>query len=298
MTTGNSDGSDGDSLLPRAIADAVAVAIGLPLGADGAFLTAVTAPYLEAVAQRAVDQYGEDAKNRILDMLARAWQATGLSSATFASRVGNDEQTRLLTAATIKAASSTAWPQKVIALGRLLAKGLIAEDEAEIDLATLGLAAMTEMERPHVSLLDLLVNYTPPVAWGDSQAQPYPPRYFVPGRSWHAHDRKWQADAITLARPTLTTALDGLMGTLIRHGLAVENDEAGKAIEEALRGFEERGNQQAQQIRAGSRLTAGALQPHIPHATQIIRTWSPTELGEQLLGLYREAAEVEASLLL
>ena len=54
---------------------------------------------------------------------------------------------------------TTAWPHKVRALGRVLADGLIADDEAKIDVVQLALTAMTDLERPHLMVLDLLANY-------------------------------------------------------------------------------------------------------------------------------------------
>jgi len=276
VTASSSSASEDGHLLPRAIADAAAVAAGIPLGPDGVFVTAVATPYLEAVFQWAWDKFGEDSKNRILGMLARAWHVTGMNSERFARRIDKNAQTRLLTATAVKGAASTAFSPKVAAIGNLLAKGLIASDEDKIDIVALELAAMAEMERPHVSLLDLLVNYRPTM-FGS-----------IP---WQAGLRKWTAREITDARPNLGPVLDGLMGTLIRHGLAIENNEAGEALEQALAGLENRGREQAGQIRAGSRLTAGMLQPYIPEVSRIERTWSPTELGERLLNAYREAGE-------
>lgn len=123
---------------------------------------------------------------------------------------------------------------------------------------------MTDMGRPHFSLLELLV------------------------KSGH---RRWTVDVIAALRPELLPVLPGLMGTLVRHGLAVENNEAARALKNALRGFGRSGEQRAKQLRAGSRLTAAALQPHIPQVPNIVQTWSPTELGERVLGFYRLAAD-------
>lgn len=282
-----------DDLLPRVIADAAAAAAGLPLGPAGTFLTAAAAPYLEVVAQWAWDKFGEDSTRRILGMLGRAWHATGLSSVSFASRIGRDEQTRLLTASAIRGASSTAWPPRVKAIGDLLARGLLTDDEVEIDLVAYGLAAMAEMERPHVSLLDLLVNYTPYFTAAAEKAAPYVPQESSSSGPWHADNRKWTAYQIAAIRPRLKPALEGLMGTLIRHGLAVEDNGAAHALQESLRGFEQRANEQAGQMMAGSRLTASTMRPHVPKIPRIIRSWSPTELGEQILGLYGEAAKPE-----
>ena len=131
---------------------------------------------------------------------------------------------------------------------------------------------MAEMERPHVSLLDLLVvsatpDFTVACAPGCTlSARPGRRRPAVAPR-----DPEWTADQIETIRPELKPALDGLMGTLIRHGLAVENNEAAEALEEALRGFERRAQEQARQITGRSRLTAGSLQPYILQVSRITR---------------------------
>lgn len=273
------------------IADAAAAAAGLPFGPAGPVVTATTAPYLELLAQAVWDKFGEDSKNRISAMLSWAWHATGLGPSRFAKRIGRNEQTRLLTATAMTGAATTSWPPRVTAIGKLLASGLIADDEDEIDLVGLALAAMAEMDRPHVTLLDLLVNFAPNFTVAGSEAQPYNgPGAQSPG--WLAGRRVWTAAQITELKPQLKPALPGLIGTLVRHGLAVENNEAAAALEKIARGFERRGKEQARNI-AGSRLTAANLQPHIPKVPRIVQTWSPTERGEQILGYYREAAKTD-----
>jgi hypothetical protein len=274
------------------IADAAAAAAGVPFGPVGPFVTAATAPYLELLAKTAWDKFGEDVKDRIFAMLGWAWQATGLNSVRFASRIGRNERARLLTATAMTGAATTSWPPRVAAIGKLLASGLIADDEDELDLVALALAAMAEMDRPHVTLLDLLVNFAPNFTVASSEAQPY--RHQRPeSTGWSAGRRVWTAAQIGTVRPQLRPALPGLIGTLVRHGLAVENNEAAAALVEIIRGFEHRGQEQARQIRAGSTLTAASLQPHIPEVPSIVQTWSPTERGEQILGFYREAAETD-----
>lgn len=286
---------DGD-LLPRVIADAAAAATGVPFGPAGPFVTAATAPYLELLAQGVWDKFGEDVKDRIFAMLGWAWHATGLSSVRFARRIGRNERTRLLTATAMTGAATTSWPPRVAAIGKLLATGLIADDEDELDLVALALAAMAEMDRPHVTLLDLLVNFAPNFTTASSEAQPYCSQ--VPeGAGWLAGRRVWTAGQITTVRPQLRPALPGLIGTLVRHGLAVENNEAAAALVQIVRGFEHRGKEQARRFRAGSTLTAASLQPHIPKVPRIVQTWSPTERGEQVRGFYREAAEMDETAL-
>jgi hypothetical protein len=276
-------------LLPRVIADAAAAAAGVPFGPAGPFVTATTAPYLELLAQDAWDKFGEDAKNRIFAMLGRAWHASGLGSLPFARRIGRNERTRLLTATAMTGAATTAWPPRVAAIGTLLARGLIADDEDELDLVALALGAMAEMDRPHVTLLDLLVNFAPNFTVASSEAQPH--NLYPEDGSWRVGRRAWSAEQISTVRPQLKPALPGLIGTLVRHGLAVENNDAAAALTEIVQGFERRARYQASQIRAGSALTAAKLQPHIPQVPNVIQTWSPTERGEQVLGFYCEAAE-------
>lgn len=288
--TGDTGGSEGRDLLPRVIADAAAAAAGVPFGPAGPFITAATTPYLELLAQSAWDKFGEDAKNRIFAMLGRAWHATGLSSLKFAKRIGRNERTRLLTATAMTGAATTSWPPRVAAIGKLLASGLIADDEDELDLVALALGAMAEMDRPHVTLLDLLVNFAPNFTVASSEAQPY--RQPLEGTGWSVGRRVWTAAQISTVRPQLKPALPGLIGTLVRHGLAVENNEAAAALVEIVRGFEHRAQQQARQIRAGSTLTAASLQPHIPQVPNVVQTWSPTERGEEVLMFYREAAGI------
>jgi hypothetical protein len=283
---------DGDQI-PRVIADAAALAVGIPFGPAGAFVAVATAPYLEAVAQWAWDKFGEDCKNRIVAMLARAWHKTGLGPLKFARRVGRNEQSQLLTATAMRGAATTAWPPRVAAIGDMLARGLIAEDQDEIDLVALALAAMAEMDRPHVSLLELLTEYLPSFTVAGPQAVPYAQFKTAADGLWHVGGRKWTAHQMIAIKPHLKPALQNLIGTLTRHGLVVENNEAAEALEESLGGFARRGQRQARQIRAGSRLTAGALQPHIPEVRKIIQTWSPTEFGEDVLGYYRDAAGKE-----
>lgn len=75
-------------------------------------------------------------------------------------------QVRLLTGLAMSAAERTAWPPKVVALGRMLAAGLIAEDAAAVDVQQLAMTAMADVKRPHVVLLDLLVRYEPDAEMG------------------------------------------------------------------------------------------------------------------------------------
>jgi hypothetical protein len=93
-------------------------------------------------------------------VLSTAAQVTGCDDEQFGDMIGASERTRLLTGLAMHAAERTAWPPKVQALGRVLAAGLIADGDA-VDVPEFALNAMVELDRLHVSLLDLLVRYRP-----------------------------------------------------------------------------------------------------------------------------------------
>jgi hypothetical protein len=115
----------------------------------------------------------------------------------------------------------------VRALGRALADGLIADDEAKIGILQLALAAMTDLERLHVMVLDLLANHCVVNAEEDP-ARGIPGRFEIkPVRSADEGIKlgypdgipAWSDRAILLARPQLGEAYLSVMATLQRHAL-------------------------------------------------------------------------------
>lgn len=213
--------------------------------------------------------------------------------------IGESDHTVLLTARAMAGAAGTAWPDKVSALGRALADGLIAEHD-EVNVADLVIPAMVDMERPHLNLLDLLVHWEPmatgPEQWG---AEPYakPSNPARPGR--RTGPNRWTLPQIVSVRPALEPIVTSLIGTLERHGLAVQNDNIAEAIETYSRANEE-------DVRRRT-MRGGAGQPTVPAAPRKLssltilggvapeESWSPTPLGERVLDYYRIAAIEVAS---
>jgi hypothetical protein len=288
------------SLAGGAVAGASASAAGLPpLATLAATAAGMALPYAEIVAHRVFDEFKSDARARVDEMLAAAdHELGGGGPEALADLASKSDQTRLLTAMAVDAAARTAWPARVVALGRVLAAGLIAEDEAKIDEQQLALSAMADMERPHVNLLDLLVNRVPewtgPVSWA---AEPYA-RPSAP-LGWQVGQRRWTVLQIVSARPSLSPVVTSLLGTLQRHGLAVQNDNTAEAIENYSKFT-------AEDIERRTRRGGGGMPP-IPAAPKKLTpsdrmriapetSWSPTELGERVLGYYRlAAAEFDAA---
>jgi hypothetical protein len=94
----------------------------------------------------------------------------------------------------------TTWPPKVCAPGRVLADGLIAEDDTTIDMTSMAMAAMADMDRPHVTLLELLVKHQPVFAdehWASAPCQPGPT---AQGGSEQPDSRAWTTAAIRATR--------------------------------------------------------------------------------------------------
>lgn len=301
------DAEEQPSRFVRAAADAAVVVAGARLGGLGgaAFAAAVT-PYVEEFLRRALGELKPDAQRRVTEVLESTAEASKCNAEELADRISNSERTRLLTATAMASAINTAWPPKVRALGKALADGLIATDEAEANISDLLIPAMTDMERPHLSVLELLVRWVPYPSEGNLERpiehQEFPIHAIRSGPSagdfttsgWTIGQRKWTAYQIEQARPALRPVLTALLGTLQRHGLVEQYDDTPGILAR----FSERIRDESSRngIRAGQRITAGSLLPPTISEMDALGVasqprWSPTELGEHLLGFYHLAAE-------
>jgi hypothetical protein len=117
-------------------------------------------------------------------------------------------------------------PAKVRVLGRALASGLLAEDEATVDTEMLILVAMADIEAPDLSLLELLACRVPPLVVGEAEvAHPRLNRHgiFLPRH-------RWTQVEVGLYRYRLKPVLPSLLGILQRHGLIMQDDNMTKAM--------------------------------------------------------------------
>ena len=152
--------------------------------------------------------------------------------------------------------------------------GLLAEDDAQIDVEQMIIAAIADIEGPQLSLLNLLVSYEPRIVYGRGQdgglvdVPAYSYSISQDGK-WEVGSRVWSARQIGEARRRLVPVLSSLLGTMQRHGLAVQTISTGLAIEQ-----EDAPN-------------------HGPEAAAGQPTWSPTELGELVLLRFRDAGAAE-----
>jgi hypothetical protein len=98
------------------------------------------------------------------------------------------------------------------------------------------------------------------------------------------------------ALPSLEPVLGSVIGTLERHGLIEQNDSTAEALikfSQAIRDETNRKNP------PGRKIGLGHMQQQPPvlnfiQAQQVapLQTWSPTDLGKQVLGYYELAGEM------
>jgi hypothetical protein len=279
----------------RAAAAALGAALGgIIAGPVGAIVGAGLGPLLEPLVKGAWAELSESARQRQTDVLFWAIHS-GIPINEMKERINASKHTQLLTGFALSAASRTAWEDKVRTLGRSLASGLLAEDNTKIDVEQMIIAAITDIEGPQLAMLELLVARRP----GRNVAEPLVSGPLdLPGEShsrnadgsWHVVWREWSREEITHARPNLAPLAPSLLGTLQRHGLVVQNDKTGEAIEKYAQAFERKlGEQYRREGRAGAFRPSSVPSVLNPAGLAPEPTWSPTELGEQVFLRFRDA---------
>jgi hypothetical protein len=140
----------------RAAAAAIGAAIGgVAAGPVGAAIGAGLGPLLEPLVKGLWAELSESARQRQTDALFWAIR-NGVPVEEMGDRIDASERTQLLTGFALSAATRTAWDDKVRTLGRSLASGLLAEDDATIDTEQMIISAVTDIEAPQLAMLDLL----------------------------------------------------------------------------------------------------------------------------------------------
>ena len=257
-------------------------------GPAGGMLAAGLIPYGADFFGKVMAEFGKDTGRRASDMMTSAQETLGCEPDELSDLATKSERARLLTTTATLGAARTIWPGKVQALGRALAAGLIAEDDDKINLTDMALAAMAEMERPHVTLLELLVCFVPDPTDVNSNPLPYE-RFFDDDVPWVVGDRAWSSRQIIVARPQIAPAFLGIIQTVTRNAVVVERDTTTDAFGQFSRSAVAFLRRLADRQQRG--LPALPDGPGVPRVT---RRWSPTEFGEQVINYYREAgAEAE-----
>jgi hypothetical protein len=286
---------------PKIVAGLAVAGAAIRLGPDAALALGAAGPLFESMAERAWEELRPDARRRAAQVLSTAAEEARCDDEQLGKLIGASETSRLQTGLAMAAAERTAWPPKVRALGRVLAAGLIASDEAEVDVQQQALAAMTDLDRLDVILLELLVLYEADRKHDGIRAVKHRvPSYqniYLGGdrpdnpKTWGIGRRKWTAPQISAARPQLAPVLTTLLGTLQRHGLAAQNDTAPEVLKQLSEDLMQQVNRQAGQMQRGQQMKPITLQRST--IRDVEPSWSPTELGEKVLDYYRLAGEEE-----
>jgi hypothetical protein len=270
------------ALLGAIVAGPIGIALGAGLG-----------PILEPLIEGVWVELAEAVKRRHLRMLESTVEA-GVPIEKLGERINASERTQLLTGSALSGAGRTAWDDKVRTLGRSLTSGLLADDTATIDTEQMIISAITDIEGPQLAMLEFLV------AWRRSRYLPEP---LISGPldlpkeshsqtsdgSWSVVSREWPMQLIAHARPRLAPLAPSLLGTLQRHGLVVQNDKTGEAIENYGQALEKKIADYEQQRITGAHRRHRPPSVLNPAKLAPEPTWSPTELGEQVFLRFRDA---------
>jgi hypothetical protein len=272
--------------------------ISVPYSPEAAVALGSAGYLFESLAEKSWAELRPQARRRVAQMLATTACKLGCDDEQLGKLIGKSEPTVLMTGLAMSAAERTVWPQQVVALGRLLADGLIADGD-DIDIAQFALNAMTDLTRLDVILLELLVRHKPDRgkdgSWEAGELQPATIYQLSEHVDWMIGRRIWREELIVAVRPELRQVLLTIAATLTRHGLAIQVDRTPEALEQVTRELERQINSQANAARRTTRVTPPTL--HIPPTSvrRAERMWAPTQFGEQVLDYYLEAAEQEES---
>ncbi len=267
---------DSGGTAQRAAAAGTAALIGMAVGGPvGAVLGSVSSPLLEPVMARVWEEFRTDGHQRARTVLQTAADSLGDDAVGFENRLTASEQARLLGATALDAGVRTAWPPKVLALGKALAAGL--SDGARLDEEQLIINALADLEAPHARVLELLITKklthgfdrstrtSKLVAMNLIERERPPKRY-----------PEWPAEHIGKILAPLSAIVPALLGTLHRHGLVVPRYDLSDVL----------GNLTADNDDGTFTIdTSGPDEPTI--------TWSATALGLKLHTLMRDAIAEE-----
>ena len=147
---------------------ALAAAIAIP-GPAGAAIGAAATIYTLAGLDKLTSVWRERSRNNaeyVLDTAAHA--IGGMTAVELVEHIkGDPERERLLAIAAI-AGGETVLTEKIKALGKALADGILAKDDAKVNEQAMILAAMRDIEAPHVKVISMMFNNRepgPPDGW-------------------------------------------------------------------------------------------------------------------------------------
>ncbi len=187
--------------------------------------------------------------------------AAGVPVDELEARSAEADDRLLLAGAAIDAGTRTANDDKLRALGRALAAGVC--DDALVDPERLAVAALDDMEAPHVKVLRHIAEESPNFTRGRT-----------PG---------WAERDLAKAMPEVALVLSPVLATLERHALVERDQRVGEAVQALERN---RRREDERVARTGGRRSSS------PAKFQTLpMRWSVTEFGVHVLHLLRRVSD-------
>lgn len=143
-----------DGLGPDIVAELAIAALALGAGPAGALLAGLT-PLVARGVQLAHREL-QAQQQRSAAVWVVAGDRAGLDPVDLMGRADDDADRRHLGYSAAEAGATARYPERIIALGRALADGLLAEDHVTIDREQATIDALAAIERPHLSIMAYL----------------------------------------------------------------------------------------------------------------------------------------------
>ena len=208
---------------------------GLQLGPEASLAGGAAGQVMLGVAVERVLHFRRSQGERVLE-IARA--ESGLGEGELIDRLTADPARTQLLASALGAASSAIAEEKLKALGRIMASGALADDDAVLDRHHLMVRALADIEKPHLRVLDHMYPRRP---------ENYTDELWT-RRPIHKHAQGYSTATLKEGGkfgdpglPHLALGMEGLLGTLQSHGLVeLRSGDWSKIIErvgiESVRG--------------------------------------------------------------
>jgi hypothetical protein len=142
------------------------------------------------------------------DMVEGAAKSAGISAEDLLMSIGSDERKQELLIRAIHAAAGAVAAVKLDTLSRAFASGAIATDPAVVDEAFIVIDALAQLDAPHLRVLTILASPGPGA---------------LPGRASPLLAATWKREDILAEAPSISTALDALIGKLQALGLVYDD---------------------------------------------------------------------------
>ena len=147
---------EGVDLAKRVGVELAAAGMGLLAGGPlGAVVGSASTPIIELVLLRE-----NRAIRKMEQLVMMVEQLAGVSSEEFLMWAQQSEGRLFLATMALQAATNARSEQKIQALARVVAENL--GDDARLDLASLTVTALAELDPPHIQVLYILVHHVPP----------------------------------------------------------------------------------------------------------------------------------------